>query len=45
MKNAMDMIREVQAYLDKAKSAGPDTINGSQSIRTIFRQIGNKHVA
>lgn len=45
MKNAMDMTREVQAYLDKAKSAGPDTINGSQSIRTIFRQIGNKHVA
>jgi diguanylate cyclase (GGDEF)-like protein len=45
MKNAMDMIREVQAYLDKAKSAGPDTINGSQSIRTIFRQIANKYVA
>jgi diguanylate cyclase (GGDEF)-like protein len=45
MKNAMDLIREVQAHLDKAKSVGSDTINGSQSIRTIFRQIGNKHVA
>ncbi len=45
MKNTMDLIREVQTYLDKAKSAGHDTINGSQSIRTIFRQIGNKHVA
>jgi diguanylate cyclase (GGDEF)-like protein len=45
MKNAMDLIREVQAHLDKAKSVGCDTINGSQSIRTIFRQIGNKHVA
>jgi len=45
MKNALDLIREVLANLDKAKSAGSDTINGSQSIRTIFRQIGNKHVA
>lgn len=45
MKNAMDMIHEVQAYLDKAKSAGPDTINGSQSIRAIFRQIAKKYVA
>lgn len=45
MKNATDMIREVQKYLDKAISAGRDTINGSQSIRAIFRQIGNKHVA
>jgi diguanylate cyclase (GGDEF)-like protein len=45
MKNTMDLIREVQTYLDKAKSAGHDTINGSRSIRTIFRQIGNKHVA
>lgn len=45
MKNAMDLIREVQTYLDKARRAGRDTINGSQSIRTIFRQIGNKHVA
>ena len=45
MKNAIDLIREVQAHLDKAKSAGHDTINGSQSIRTIFRQIENKHVA
>lgn len=45
MKNAMDLIRDIQAQLDKAKSVGPDTINGSQSIRTIFRQIENKHVA
>jgi hypothetical protein len=45
MKNAMDLIREVQAHLDKARSVGHDTINGSQSIRDIFRQIGNKHVA
>jgi diguanylate cyclase (GGDEF)-like protein len=45
MKNAMDLIREAQAHLDKAISAGHDTINGSQSIRAIFREIGNKHVA
>jgi len=45
MKNAMDLVREVQTHLDKAISAGHDTINGSQSIRDIFRQIGNKHVA
>jgi len=45
MKNAMDLIREVQAHLDKAKSAGHDTINGCQSIRAIFSQIRNKHVA
>ncbi len=45
MKNALDLIRAVQAHLDKAKSAGHDTINGSQSIRAIFRQIANKHAA
>jgi diguanylate cyclase (GGDEF)-like protein len=45
MKNAMDLIREVQSYLDKARRAGRDTINGSQSIRSIFRQIASKHVA
>jgi two-component system cell cycle response regulator len=45
MKNAMDLMREVQTYLDKAKRAGSDTINGSHSIRSIFRQIANKHVA
>jgi len=45
MKTAMDLVREVQNFLDKAKSAGRDTINGSQSIRAIFRQLGNKHVA
>jgi len=45
MKNALDLIQEVQTCLDKAMSVGPDTINGSQSIRTIFRQIGNENVA
>ncbi|HYA37666.1 MAG TPA: GGDEF domain-containing protein [Candidatus Methylomirabilis sp.] len=45
MKNPMDFVREVQSYLDKAKKAGRDTINGSQSIRTIFRQIANKNAA
>ena len=45
MKNAMDFLREVQTHLDKAKSVGCDTINGCQSIRAIFSQIANKHVA
>ncbi|MHB8535322.1 MAG: diguanylate cyclase domain-containing protein [Sulfuricaulis sp.] len=45
MKNALDMIHAVQAYLDKAKRAGHNTINGSQSIRAIYRQITNKHAA
>jgi len=45
MKNAMDLIREVQTYLDKANRAGNDTINGSHSVRSIFRQIASKHVA
>ncbi len=45
MKNAMDLISEVQAYLEKARRAGRDTINGSQSIRVIFRQLANRHVA
>ena len=45
MKNAMDLIREVQNYLARARKAGRNTINGSQSIRTIFRQIANKHAA
>jgi diguanylate cyclase (GGDEF)-like protein len=45
MKNAMDLISEVQAYLDKARRAGRDTINGSQSMRVIFRQMANRHVA
>ncbi|MDH3370345.1 MAG: GGDEF domain-containing protein [Gammaproteobacteria bacterium] len=45
MKSAMNLIQQVQAYLDKAKSVGPDTVNGSQSICTIFHQIGNKRVA
>lgn len=44
-KNAMDLIGEVQAYLEKAKRAGRDTINGSQSMRVIFRQMANRHVA
>jgi diguanylate cyclase (GGDEF)-like protein len=45
MKNAMDLISEVQACLEKARRAGHDTINGSQSIRVIFRQMANRHVA
>lgn len=45
MKNAMDLIREVQAYLDNARRAGRDTINGSQSMRVIFRQMAKRHVA
>lgn len=45
MKNAMDLISEVQVYLEKARRAGHDTINGSQSIRVIFRQMANRHVA
>ncbi len=45
MKNAMDLIQAVQSYLDRAKRAGRNTINGSQSIRAIYRQITNKHAA
>jgi two-component system cell cycle response regulator len=45
MKNAMDLISEVQACLEKARRAGHDTINGSHSIRVIFRQMANQHVA
>jgi diguanylate cyclase (GGDEF)-like protein len=45
MKNAMDLISEAQVYLDKARRAGRDTINGSQSMRVIFRQMANRHVA
>jgi len=45
MKNAMDLVGEVQAFLDKARRAGRDTINGSHSIRAIFRQMANRHVA
>ena len=45
MKNAMDLIGEAQAFLDKARRAGRDTINGSQSMRVIFRQLANRHVA
>ena len=45
MKNAMDLISEAQAFLDKARRAGRDTINGSQSIRAIFRQMANRNVA
>lgn len=45
MKNAMDLLSEVQVYLEKARRAGRDTINGSQSIRVIFRQMANRHVA
>ncbi len=45
MKNAMDLIGDVQDFLGKARRAGRDTINGSQSIRAIFRQMANRHVA
>ena len=45
MKNAMDLLSEVQACLEKARGAGHDTINGSQSIRVIYRQMANRHVA
>jgi two-component system cell cycle response regulator len=45
MKNAMDLISEAQAFLNKARRAGRDTINGSQSMRVIFRQMENRHVA
>jgi diguanylate cyclase (GGDEF)-like protein len=45
MKNAMDLIGDVQAFLDKARRAGRDTINGSQSMRVIFRQMASRHVA
>ncbi len=45
MKNAMDLIGEVQAYLDTAKRTGRDTINGSQSVRVIFRRMAKRHVA
>jgi len=45
MKNAMDLIGDVQGFLDKARRAGRDTINGTQSMRVIFRQMANRHVA
>jgi diguanylate cyclase (GGDEF)-like protein len=45
MKNAMDLIGDVQAFLDKARRAGRDTINGSQSMRVIFHQMAKRHVA
>jgi diguanylate cyclase (GGDEF)-like protein len=45
MKNAMDLISEVQACLEKARRAGRDTINGSQSVRVIHRQMVNRDVA
>jgi|GEM_PF-1432690 len=45
MKNAMDLISEVQACLEKARRAGHDTINGTQSMRVVFRQMANRHVA
>ena len=45
MQNAMDLIVDVQAFLDKAKRAGRDTINGTQSMRVVFRQMANRHVA
>jgi len=45
MKNAMDLMNDVQACLEKARRAGHDTINGTQSMRVVFRQMANRHVA
>jgi hypothetical protein len=45
MKNAMDLMSDVQACLEKARRAGHDTINGTQSMRVVFRQMANRHVA
>jgi two-component system cell cycle response regulator len=45
MNNAADLIGEVQAFLEKARRAGHDTINGTQSMRVVFRQLANRHVA
>lgn len=45
MKSPMDLISEVKSNLAKARRAGRDSINGSQSMRDIVRQIGNKDVA
>jgi two-component system cell cycle response regulator len=45
MKNAMDLMSDVQACLEKARRAGHDTINGTQSMRVVFRQMSNRHVA
>jgi two-component system cell cycle response regulator len=45
MKKPLDLIQAVQSYLDKARRAGRNNINGSQSIRAIYRQISNKHAA
>lgn len=45
MINATDLISEVQVCLEKARRAGRNTINGSQSMRVIHRQMANRHVA
>jgi diguanylate cyclase (GGDEF)-like protein len=45
MKNAMDLMNDVHACLEKARRAGHDTVNGTQSMRVIFRQLANRHVA
>ena len=45
MKNATELIDDVETYLEKSRRAGHDTINGSQSMRVIFRQMANRHVA
>jgi two-component system cell cycle response regulator len=45
MKNATDLMSDVQACLEKARRAGHDTINGTQSMRVVFRQLANRHVA
>lgn len=45
MKNAKDLVSDVQACLEKARRAGHDTINGTQSLRVVIRQMANRHVA
>lgn len=45
MKSPMDFLSEVLSNLARARRAGRDTINGSQSLRVIVRQIANKNVA
>jgi len=44
-KSPMDFLSETLSNLAKARRAGRDTINGSQSLRDIVRQNGNKDVA
>jgi diguanylate cyclase (GGDEF)-like protein len=45
VKNALGLIKDVQAQLDRARSKGRDNINGSQSIRSILRHLAQQRVA